>query len=332
MPSTTLDKATDSVTSPTYVKDNFVVYAYARSRDSKYGQKGVFYYIGKGRPHRPYSHYRRIKRPCDKKYIHVLHTNLSNKTAIQYKKSLISFYGRIDKHPSWGVLRNMTNGGEGTAGRVVTDSHREKVSGDGQPGYRPLNWFHSVCGELYGKSIADLARMFPEQNLKKGALCRVASGAYLQHRGWRVICCQIDGSISTKKRTKSPKRYRPLNFFHPVCGEILNKTAPELVSIFPEQNLNATNLYQVSKGILAQHQGWRPVCCPIDKDISLSKIARAYRPLNWFHPVCGEIFNTTIPELIEMFPDQLLEQSALWRISKGTRYQYKGWRPICCTI
>ena len=57
--------------------NNFVVYAYVRSKPDRFGREGTFYYIGKGRPNRPYQRSgRTVKRPKNVKFIKVLHQNL----------------------------------------------------------------------------------------------------------------------------------------------------------------------------------------------------------------------------------------------------------------
>jgi hypothetical protein len=100
--------------------DNFVVYAYCR-------EDGTFYYIGKGRPRRPYSKRTEgVKPPKDRNRILILHSGLSEQTAFNYEESLILFYGRKDL--GTGLLRNMTNGGEGVSGWIPDEEWRRKKS------------------------------------------------------------------------------------------------------------------------------------------------------------------------------------------------------------
>jgi hypothetical protein len=100
--------------------ENFVVYAYSRAN-------GTFYYIGKGRPRRPYGRRKTgIKPPKDKTRIHILHKNLPEHLALEYERKLILFYGRKDL--GTGLLHNKTDGGEGVAGWVPSKSWRIKKS------------------------------------------------------------------------------------------------------------------------------------------------------------------------------------------------------------
>lgn len=101
--------------------NNFVVYAYCR-------KDGTFYYIGKGKPNRPYQ--RRGKKginpPGDRNRIIILHSGLPEETSLDYEKKLILFYGRKDL--GTGLLKNLTDGGEGTCGWIPSEEYRKNRS------------------------------------------------------------------------------------------------------------------------------------------------------------------------------------------------------------
>ena len=154
--------------------DNFIVYGYCR-------EDGTFYYIGKGRPRRPYGKRKSgVKPPKDRKRILILHTGLSEETAFDYEEKLILLYGRKDL--GTGLLRNMTNGGEGVAGWVPDENWRQKksesMSGSGNPMYvdgssliRVEKPRESMAGEnnpMYGKPRPDLAQRNKETPPAKG--------------------------------------------------------------------------------------------------------------------------------------------------------------------
>jgi hypothetical protein len=102
--------------------DNFVVYAFCR-------EDGTFYYIGKGRPERPYGKRKKgIRPPAQRERIIILHKNLPEGVAFDYEEKLILFYGRKDI--GTGLLRNRTNGGEGASGWVPDEEWRKKKSAD----------------------------------------------------------------------------------------------------------------------------------------------------------------------------------------------------------
>ena len=88
---------------------------------------GTPYYIGKGKPRRPYD---KRGRPCKtppKERIIILHTSLDENTAFQIEKDLIKLYGRKDLDPENGLLRNRSDGGEGVSGRINTEATKEKM-------------------------------------------------------------------------------------------------------------------------------------------------------------------------------------------------------------
>jgi hypothetical protein len=111
--------------------NNFVVYAYCR-------EDGTFYYIGKGSRKRAYGKRKKgVRPPANRNRILLLHTGLSEQTAFDYEEKLILFYGRKDL--GTGLLRNMTNGGEGVSGWIPDEEWRRKksesMSGEGNPMY-----------------------------------------------------------------------------------------------------------------------------------------------------------------------------------------------------
>lgn len=99
---------------------NKVLYKYVRS-------DGTPYYIGIGDPNRPFSPHKHGGAnllPKDSTRIIILETNLSADRAKQLEKYWIAFYGRKDI--GTGILRNRTDGGEGTEGFTRTKESTTK--------------------------------------------------------------------------------------------------------------------------------------------------------------------------------------------------------------
>ena len=100
---------------PTY-PSGFYVYAYLRENDL------TPYYIGKGKSYRAWSHHRpHIYLPTDRKHIIIIIDNLTEEIAFDWEKILIKLYGRKDNNT--GILRNLTDGGEGKSGWIMPNTY-----------------------------------------------------------------------------------------------------------------------------------------------------------------------------------------------------------------
>lgn len=261
--------------------DNFVVYAFSRSSDSKTGPKGSYYYIGKGKPNRPYtcSNRKTAKCPKDRKnHTHILHKNLTEDQAFCYEKELIRFYGRKDTNEGWGVLRNLTDGGEGTSGAIVSAKRREEISGKNSPHYIARYWSHPLHGFVLGKSISEILSEYKEENLLQSGLSLLTSGKIFSYKKWVFIPeKEIDFSLSgeqlskkygvnyaktklkeIKSRTGGPNnsRYISRDWCHPEYGLVMGNSLSELIKKFPSENLSASLLSNVISGKNDHHKGW----------------------------------------------------------------------------
>jgi len=95
----------------------YYTYAYLR-------EDGTPYYIGKGKGRRAYTHHHhRCAVPSEDRIL-FLKKGLTNEEAIRHEIYLISVLGRKDL--GTGILRNLTDGGEGT--HNVSPLSRQKMS------------------------------------------------------------------------------------------------------------------------------------------------------------------------------------------------------------
>lgn len=128
----------------------FYTYEYLRSDWTPY-------YVGKGKGNRAFSRHRFTSAPKNPARIRIQYW-ADEAEAFEMEKWYIRFWGRKDN--GTGILRNLTDGGEGLTGLILSEEHRRKI-GEAQRGRK-----HSEETRRK-RSEALRGRVFSEETLLK---------------------------------------------------------------------------------------------------------------------------------------------------------------------
>jgi hypothetical protein len=265
--------------------NRFYVYAYLRAEDSMDGAAYSPYYVGKGCGRRAFSGQRAIPRPKSKTLIVFIQEGLTELDALNLEVYCIGLYGRINN--GTGILRNMTDGGEGCSGYVFsekmkrnfsinrkgrkmsdeakknmsiartgvtpTQATREKIS---QSNSRNKYELIASDGKIY--VCMNLTVFGREHGLRRSALSNLVQGRRKTHKGWRgKILDGAMGNYSHAQSTLEKMRSSNIQYTYELqspSGTIYTTTST--TQFAKEHNLSQPALSKVVRGLAAHHKGW----------------------------------------------------------------------------
>lgn len=193
----------------------FYVYFYLRNRDSatiSSGKKGTPYYVGKGQKYRAWEKHANVRTPKDKNNIIIVAEGLTEATAHAIEKVQIGIWGRINNGTR--ILRNKTDGGEGSTGLRHTDATKIKMSKQRQ-GRTPWNKGVPMSPQLISR-ITSANKGRPLTEAHKNKLRQKLKGRPRSQE----VCQKIKAALLKRFTQVKPKLQSPRNNqFRLQCSE-----------------------------------------------------------------------------------------------------------------
>jgi NUMOD3 motif len=140
----------------------YYVYSYLREDYSPY-------YIGKGSGKRAYTKGpKEVKPPRDKSRVKIIKADLTEEEAFLLEKLYILMFGRVDL--GTGILRNKSDGGDGSSGRIASPEERKKRSEMMKGVKRPQWIYDKIAASNRGKKVSAETRA-KQSAARKGKKC-----------------------------------------------------------------------------------------------------------------------------------------------------------------
>ena len=161
--------------------------------------------------------------PADKAYICFIQENLTEEEALALEQYCITLYGRVDL--GTGILRNLTNGGEGMSGFHMSVETRRRLS------------------------ASHKGKKFSNEHKQK-----ISARLSLQQKGRKLPDYHKDNIAKALEGSLTVAAHRYIYELTSPEGELY--TTASLCSFAKKYNLTAPNLRKVILGERKHHKGW----------------------------------------------------------------------------
>lgn len=173
------------------------------------------YYIGKGSGGRMFKSQRNIPKPKDKNFIQIVEDNLTEDQAFALEMQLIEKYGRKDL--GTGILRNLTNGGDGASGKVWSTVAKSAVA------TAKTEWHRAH--DTTGSNNPNFGNKWSTEQREAGKIRAQLQGFIGNRKG----CVASNKGIPMREEQKVKLRKPKPRVVCPKCG---HEMAPHILSRF----------------------------------------------------------------------------------------------------